>query len=225
MDKVSGVGWDQQEKKIVLDKVIADGLIKRKSCRKQYINVSLPYDLDQLRIVCGMDHARCTFKKSSYATLGKSQEQPITVDGEPNNASIPMESSIPNVNEESSSIPGESENKQKGKMVDGSSSSGKKRKDDVTFEAMENFVDCMKWFGNAIITAHSQDHSQNVLKELNAIVMGIPGQFTREEKDKAFMFLAKNEHYAKFFLAKPKDIQEDEVDVIIRGLYSGKLQP
>ena len=138
--------------------------LQDKSARKHFINVSLPYDLDQLRIVYGNDHAQRSFKKSSYGTLGN-KGQPIMVDG-PSNANNatekrPMENSTSNANEDLSNTT--DPNGAGKKQVKASSSGGKRRKEDVAHEAVEKFVECMKWLGEAMITVRSQYHSQNFL--------------------------------------------------------------
>ena len=57
------------------------------------------------------------------------------------------------------------------KHVNGSSSGGKRRKE--AHKAIEKFVACVKWFGEAMITVHSQDHLQNFLKELEQTREGL----------------------------------------------------
>jgi len=64
-----------------------------------------------------------------------------------------------------------------------------------------------------------------LLKELNTIVISTPGNYTRDELDRAFMILAKNEKYAEMFLAKPKDTQLSKVCFIADGIKKCTIQP
>lgn len=99
-----------------------------------------------------------------------------------------------------------------------------RHKEYVAHVAAGNFAECMKWFGEFMITAHSQDHSQNLLKELNTIVMSTPGDYTREDLDRAFMNLARSENYVMVFLAKPNDIQLKEGCALVDGIKNGVVQ-
>ena len=55
--------------------------------------------------------------------------------------------------------------------------------------------------------------------------MSTLGDYTREELDRTFMILAKNEKYAMMFRAKPKDVQLSEECFIVDGIKKGTIQP
>ncbi|XP_020243600.1 uncharacterized protein LOC109821858 [Asparagus officinalis] len=63
--KLSGAGWDEESKMITLDTMTYAELIERHPKYKPYLNCPIPR-YEELRIICGEDHATGEFRETSY---------------------------------------------------------------------------------------------------------------------------------------------------------------